>query len=69
MICLKKFQHNVTLIGPLSQAFLEQCNAINYITAQYKELHASFMLDELKLALSTQNGTDFVKVTYLHQAV
>ena len=66
---LKQFNHDISLIGPLSSELIQTCNDFEFISAHYKDLSLTALLPLLLTTL--QNNTDhhFVKPIYLHSAV
>ena len=66
---LKQFNHDISLIGPLSNNVIQSCNDLEYISAHYKDLSLSALLPLLLKTLQTNTDHQYVKPLYLHSAV
>ena len=65
---LKKFNHPITLAGPLNAQFLKDCSAITTVSALYKSIDTS-VLTPISFSPKQDSSSLYLKPTYLHNAV
>ncbi|MAH80373.1 MAG: tRNA (adenosine(37)-N6)-threonylcarbamoyltransferase complex dimerization subunit type 1 TsaB [Rickettsiales bacterium] len=66
---LKRFEHDISIVGPLSSVLLEKCNQLTFVTAEYKELMLANIFSAFKTTIHSAKIERYVKPIYLHNAV